>query len=112
MAQFFTWRKGSTFRMYFDVTSGDVTGEEPVRCAMKQRRFGEAYGDELVVFVVEFFPAADGAYAYFEISAEADEADSLPLGDYLADLRIEFDDGEFQSDPIRIQLLDRVTEDA
>jgi hypothetical protein len=111
MSQYLTWRKGSTFRAYFDVTKGDVSGDEAARAAMKQRHFGEPVGDEVVVFGVEFFPAIDAAPAYFELVGQPGDIEDLPVGDYVADIRIEFDDGVFQSEPIRIQVMDRVTED-
>lgn len=112
----YTWIRGATAIMSLRVTSGTVTGSEPVRCALKKSpRNGPLSLDPLpesLVLSPVFVAASGGSPARWDFTATADQTASLAVGDYVADARIEISGQVVQTGRVGISVVERVTRPA
>lgn len=106
----FTWRQGSTLSIFLEIRTGDVMGDEAVRCALKKRGSGgEPVGDELAELSVEYLPAVDRANPYYSIQGTPEQSLALNIGNYLIDVHITLADGIVISERARVYVAATVT---
>ena len=111
----YVWRRGATFTFGLEVVSGDVAGDEVVRCVLKAADPktslppGDA-ADELVEFDVAFEAATDDDPARWMFTGSSTDGEGLAAGLYVADARIEIDGVVVQTASVQIKVAERVTE--
>lgn len=109
MAITYDWRRGGDLSLSYEVVSGTVTGTETVSSVMKT-----SAGDSVTpsaTFTCTFTEASGTSPDRWIITGSAASSEALVAGTYVADIRVEFDDGTIhQSAPFSIRVLERVTE--
>jgi len=103
------WRRGSTFRMSLSVTSGEVVGDEEVRCSLKVNVGGIPIGAELMEFAVSFAAEDGSTPAMWIFEGTAEQSLSLPIATLIADARVVLADEIVISETVAIQHIRTVT---
>lgn len=112
----FTWIRGSTFKLGIRPRSGAAfTGAETVRCVLKRstQRDTVGPGDDVpdaVVFSCSFVAASGNMPAYWKITGSAAQSEALAPGWYITDARIVIGGEVTQTTPVKIEVVQRVTE--
>ena len=98
--------------MALTVTGGTVTGSEPIRAQMKPALPDNSPPPDSTPASVTFTSAWDADGAQWVFTGAPDDSLPLPIGNYVSDVRLVLSGLVVQTDPVVIQLVDRVTEPA
>lgn len=107
----FTWIRGSTFKIGLRAKTGAFTGAETVRCALKPSTQRAEYGPgDAVPDAVVLTPSYDAGNGAWIFSGSATQGEALSPGFYIADARIVVSGEVIQTLPVKIEVVQRVTE--
>lgn len=110
----FQWRRGSTFTLGLRIKSGSVTGSETVTCWLKRAANGKSPGDAAptaAVLATAFVPASGDVAAHWLFTGTPEQSLALTTGSYIADARIGIAGSIIQTEPVLIEVVERVTEE-
>jgi hypothetical protein len=109
----FQWRRGSTFTLGLRVKTGAVSGNEVVSCWLKKAINGKSPGDDVdpaAVLTTTFVAASGELAAHWLFVGTPEQSIDLAPGQYVADARIGIAGSIIQTDPVLIEVVERVTE--
>lgn len=113
----YPWKRGATLAIRARAISGEPDGTEVVRCVGKlvEHASDAPPGDdapEAFEFASAFTAAAGEDPAYWTFTVAASVSETLALGAYLGDIRIEKDGAVQYTETFAFQIGERVTEES
>lgn len=109
----FTWIRGSTFKIGLRAKTGSFTGTEVIRCVLKASTQRAEYGPgDAVPDAVVLTPSYDNVNGCWVFTGSAAQSEALTPGFYITDARIVVGTEVIQTLPIKIEVVQRVTEAA
>jgi hypothetical protein len=107
----FTWIRGSTFKLGLRAKTGAFTGAETVRCVLKASSQRAEYGPgDTAPDAAVLTPSYDAENGAWTFSGSATQGEALTPGFYIADARIVAGTEVIQTLPVKIEVVQRVTE--